>query len=347
MQIRISGNPSLSGAGGPQGANGHKNSIKIELDIEPGDLQDIQDNTKAKHKHGGRTSESSGSSGSSGSSDSLETTLLKFIEKLLNKLGLTDDGGDSGDSGGGDGGGAGGGDMSNLFDKLLRMLGLKSGGGEDEPENGPGQQSPGAPPPYSPPGGPGSPPPYSPPGGPEAPPAYKPSPSGSPTDVGPLSSAPQTQALTPEQSKQTADQYVANLQKDFGLTKEQATGIVANLYHESAGMNSGINQGGKIGEPSGNMADDNANGYGLCQWGGSRKEGLLAYAKEHNLPPSSQAANYGFLKQELSGPYSNAISAVKGTNSAAGATEAFCNTFEKPSDPQMASRLNYAQMLAA
>jgi hypothetical protein len=235
--------------------------------------------------------------------------------------------------------------MGNLFDKLLRMLGLKSGGG-DESENGPGQQSPGAPAPYTPPGGPGAPPPYSPPpnsppggpAGPAAPPAYKPSPGGSPGDAGPLSTAAQTQALTPEQSKQTADQYVANLQKDFGLTKEQATGIVANLYHESMGMNSGINQGGKIGEPSGNMADDNANGYGLCQWGGVRKQGLLDYAKEHGLPPSSQAANYGFLKQELSGQYSNAISAVKGTNSAAGATEAFCNTFEKPSDPQMSSR---------
>jgi hypothetical protein len=150
MQIRISGNPSLSGAGGPQGSHGHKNSIKIELDIEPGDLQDIQDTPKAKHKHGGRTSESSGSSGSS---DSLETTLLKFIEKLLNKLGLTEDGGD--DSGGGGGGeGAGGGDMGNFFDKLLRMLGLKSGDDEESGGGGQGQQSPAAPPPYSPPGGP-------------------------------------------------------------------------------------------------------------------------------------------------------------------------------------------------
>ncbi|SDH12315.1 hypothetical protein SAMN04487926_102156 [Paraburkholderia steynii] len=162
-----------------------------------------------------------------------------------------------------------------------------------------------------------------------------------------LSTAPQTQALSPAQSKQTADAYVSNLQKDFGLTKDQAAGIVANLWHESGGMNSGINQGGKIGAPSSNMADDNANGYGIAQWGGTRKQGLLDYARQHNLDPSSEAANYGYLKQELQTSQAGAIAAVKGTNSAQAATQAFCNAFEQPSDPQMASRLGYLNQILA
>jgi hypothetical protein len=162
-----------------------------------------------------------------------------------------------------------------------------------------------------------------------------------------LSTAPQTQALSPAQSKQAADAYVSNLQKDFGLTKNQAAGIVANLWHESGGMNSGINQGGKIGAPSSNMADDNANGYGIAQWGGTRKQGLLDYARQHNLDPSSEAANYGYLKQELQTSQAGAIAAVKGTNSAQAATQAFCNAFEQPSDPQMASRLGYLNQILA
>jgi len=162
-----------------------------------------------------------------------------------------------------------------------------------------------------------------------------------------LSTAPQTQALSPAQSKQAADAYVSNLQKDFGLTKDQAAGIVANLWHESGGMNSGINQGGKIGAPSSNMADDNANGYGIAQWGGTRKQGLLDYARQHNLDPSSEAANYGYLKQELQTSQAGAIAAVKGTNSAQTATQAFCNAFEQPSDPQMASRLGYLNQILA
>jgi hypothetical protein len=154
-----------------------------------------------------------------------------------------------------------------------------------------------------------------------------------------LSTTPQTTANSQAQGQQVAAQYVTNLMHDFNLTKPQAQGIVANLWHESGGMNSGINQGGKIGAPSGNMADDNANGYGIAQWGGSRKEGLIAYAKANGLDPSSQAANYGYLKQELQTTESGAISAVKNTSTAQGATEAFCNTFEQPSDPEMASRL--------
>jgi hypothetical protein len=162
-----------------------------------------------------------------------------------------------------------------------------------------------------------------------------------------LSTAPQTSALSPQQSKQVADAYVGNLQKDFGLTKDQAAVIVANLWHESGGMNSGINQGGKIGAPSSNMADDNANGYGIAQWGGSRKQGLMDYARQHNLDPSSEAANYGYLKQELQTTQAGAIAAVKGTNSAQAATQAFCNAFEQPSDPQMASRLGYLNQILA
>ncbi len=164
--------------------------------------------------------------------------------------------------------------------------------------------------------------------------------------VGDLSTAAQTTALTGDQSAQVASQWKQNLQKDFGLTNEQAAGIVGNLWHESGGMNSGITQGGAIGEPNANMADDNGNGYGIAQWGGTRKQGLIDFADKNGLPPSSQAANYGFLKQELSGPYAGAIDAVKGTGDVASATAAFANAFEKPSDPQMASRVALAEKVA-
>jgi hypothetical protein len=163
---------------------------------------------------------------------------------------------------------------------------------------------------------------------------------------GALSTAPQTSPLSAQESQQVGTQWKDNLMKDFGLTDEQAAGIVGNLWHESGGMNSGITQGGRIGPPNGNMADDNGNGYGIAQWGGSRKQGLIDYAQQNGLDPSSQAANYGYLKQELSGPYKGAIDAVKSTSDVASATAAFCNTFEKPTDPQMASRLAYAQQVA-
>ncbi|WP_207557050.1 phage tail tip lysozyme [Paraburkholderia acidicola] len=174
---------------------------------------------------------------------------------------------------------------------------------------------------------------------------------GSSSNSGPtmfgLSTAPQTTALSQSQGQQVANQYVNNLMSDFGLTKPQAQGIVANLWLESGGMNSGINQGGQIGAPTGNNADDNANGYGIAQWGGPRKQGLEAYAKQNGLDPSSEAANYGYLKQELQTTQSGAISAVKGTSTAQDATAAFMNTFEKPSDPHFQSRLDDLALIQA
>lgn len=167
-----------------------------------------------------------------------------------------------------------------------------------------------------------------------------------PTDVGELDETAQTEALTETESEEVAKQYIEQLQKDFGLTKEQAIGVVANLWHESNGMNSGITQGTlAIGEPNGNMADDNQNGYGVAQWGGVRKEGLIAYAKENGLPASSQAANYGFLKQELSGEYSTVITTLKGAKTAEEAALIFCTDFEKASQPNMESRLEIIEQL--
>jgi len=141
-------------------------------------------------------------------------------------------------------------------------------------------------------------------------------------------------ASTPE-AKKTAQYFMTNLQRDFGLTRNQAAGVVANLWHESGGMNPGINQGGAIGAPNSNMQS----GYGIAQWTGSRKQDYLDYCSANHLDPSSEQANYGFLKHELQTTQAGAIDAIKSTQSAQDATVVFCNTFERPGDPQMSSRL--------
>lgn len=156
----------------------------------------------------------------------------------------------------------------------------------------------------------------------------------------------QTTAKTGPETADFAKRLVSHLEKELNISKNQATGIVANLMHESAGLNPGINQGGRIGEPSGNMADDNANGYGLAQWGGVRKTGLIDMAKKEGIPASSEKANVDFLVSELKGEYSGAVADLKKANTAAEATQIFCASYEKPSDPQMQSRLSLASQIA-
>jgi hypothetical protein len=161
-----------------------------------------------------------------------------------------------------------------------------------------------------------------------------------------ISSAPQNRQLTPGESAGMAKAYIDALQRDLGITKQQAQGIVANLWHESAGMNSGINQGMVFGQPTWNVGV-NKNGYGLCQWGEDRKDNLRKYAEANKLDISSQAAQYGFLLSELRGPFKSSLDAVKKSGSAEQAMRAFMNDFEKPSDPQEESRLAILRQISA
>lgn len=134
--------------------------------------------------------------------------------------------------------------------------------------------------------------------------------------------------------KPVASYFMTHLQKDFGLTQNQAAGIVANLWYESGGMNPNMNQGGHAGAPTSDMEQ----GYGVAQWTGARKQEFLDFASRNHMDPSSVEANYAFLKHELQTTQAGSINAVKGTTSARDATTAFCNEFERPGVPALDSR---------
>ncbi|WP_256990118.1 phage tail tip lysozyme [Burkholderia sp. AU15512] len=133
-----------------------------------------------------------------------------------------------------------------------------------------------------------------------------------------------------------------DLRSRYGLNDTQIAGVLGNLQQES-GLKPNVNQGGAEGAPSGNFADDNANGWGLAQWGGTRKQGEIAYAQQHNLDPGSLDANIGYMNQELDGPYSKTISDLKNTTNVSQAAQVWDTDYEQATDPQMDNRLQYAQ----
>jgi TP901 family phage tail tape measure protein len=133
-----------------------------------------------------------------------------------------------------------------------------------------------------------------------------------------------------------APTIMARLQKDFGLSKEQAAGIVGNLGHESQGFTAFNQKGG-------------GSGIGWAQWSGSRHKQFLDWARARNLDPQSDEANYGFLKHELTNtPYRKAIDAVRGQSTAEGSMRAFEGVFEGAGVKNYPSRMRYTnQALAA
>jgi hypothetical protein len=105
-----------------------------------------------------------------------------------------------------------------------------------------------------------------------------------------------------------------SLARDLGLTKDQAAGIVSNLWAESHLQ--GINEA--------NPAPGTRGGFGWAQWTGPRRAAFEQWAAEHHLDPASDAANYGYLINELrSGRYASVMQGVRTAPNAEAAAGAF------------------------
>lgn len=119
-----------------------------------------------------------------------------------------------------------------------------------------------------------------------------------------------------------------NYLQSQGLSKVAAAGVVGNLWQES---------GGNPKEPGG----------GLAQWIGARWTALLAFAHTHGLSPDSSEAQLAYLVNDLRGPYSSLLSQLNAATTPGQAATLFSNLYERPSDPQLENRVNYAQQAYA
>ncbi len=120
--------------------------------------------------------------------------------------------------------------------------------------------------------------------------------------------------------KWKAPGIIENLKRDFDLTNEQALGIVGNLGHESLGF-----QALQEKDPT---VPGSRGGWGWAQWTGPRRRAFEAYAAQNNLAPSSDAANYGYLKHELETTHKAAINNIKKTQTLTDSVTSFENDFE-------------------
>lgn len=136
-----------------------------------------------------------------------------------------------------------------------------------------------------------------------------------------------------------ARQLLSDLKRDFGLTNEQAAGVVGNLMHESGGFNSlqEINP----------TVPGSAGGFGFAQWTGDRRKSFDNYVENQGLDRNSYQANYGFLKHELENdPYERRqFNTVKKAETAAEAAKLVSENYLRPGIPHNASRVRYAEQI--
>ena len=142
-------------------------------------------------------------------------------------------------------------------------------------------------------------------------------PGGAANDNGTWSDIGQGAAAQSFSEKSAA--LMPKLMSDFGLTKEQAAGVLGNLGHETGGFRH-MQELNPLGGGRG--------GLGWAQWTGPRRKAFEAYSRFMGLNPNSDAANYGFFKHELTHNYAHALRNLRGTSTVDEAMRQFEHDYE-------------------
>ncbi|NNM72415.1 phage tail tape measure protein [Enterovirga aerilata] len=150
---------------------------------------------------------------------------------------------------------------------------------------------------------------------------------------------PPDSPVAPFKGSQTFDsmspRIMGDLQRDFGLGKEDAAAILGNLGHESGGF--------RFLQELKPMVPGSRGGWGWAQWTGPRRRAFERYAAERGLDPKSYEANYGFLRHELKGDYAKTLERMKSTPGLGAKTRVFENGFERAGIKHYASREKWAR----
>lgn len=117
---------------------------------------------------------------------------------------------------------------------------------------------------------------------------------------------------------------VRALEKDAGLTIDQASGLVGNLGYESRGF-------ATLQEMKPLVAGSKG-GYGWAQWTGPRRRNFEKWCVENALFPYSDEANYGFLLHELLGDFKTFAARLRQMRSVEDACRLTHKEYETPQD---------------
>ena len=113
---------------------------------------------------------------------------------------------------------------------------------------------------------------------------------------------------------------MAKLMDDFRLSDKMAAGILGNIGHECAGFRL-MQEVKPLGGGRG--------GFGWAQWTGVRRTAFEKFCDTQGLLPTSDKANYAFLKLELETTHKAALNKLRATKTLRSAVVEFEKQFER------------------
>jgi hypothetical protein len=131
------------------------------------------------------------------------------------------------------------------------------------------------------------------------------------------------------------ERLMEDLQTDLALTDYQAAGIVGNLARETGNF--------RFLQELNPLVRGSRGGIGYAQWTGPRHDAFLDYADGRDL--MGYEVNYGFLIEELEGPYADVLARLYETSDAGEASGLFMRGYLAPHPKyrHLAERVTFAQ----
>ena len=123
------------------------------------------------------------------------------------------------------------------------------------------------------------------------------------------------------------------LRAGMGLTAKQAAGVMGNIMHESGASPVNANDNGmgckKLRDTNYVYSVDDGIAYGIIQWLGSRKQGLLDMANTMGSAVSDYNVQFAFLRKEMETSYSSAWKEITDKDDVENAAKVFCKRIER------------------
>ena len=142
--------------------------------------------------------------------------------------------------------------------------------------------------------------------------------------------------VTVDKAYDTSFKLIDDLKSQFGMTTEQAAGVVGNFWHETGGF--------KFMQELKPTVKGSKGGLAFAQWTGDRRDDFESLLKKlGDLPPESYEGNWAMISQEFDTTEKSALNKILNTDSISEAAKATSNHYLRPGKPQLSKRVSAAE----
>jgi len=155
-------------------------------------------------------------------------------------------------------------------------------------------------------------------------------------DLGETPIFSKSSGVTVDKAYETSFKLMDDLKSEFGMTDEQAAGVVGNLWHETGGF--------EFMQELKPTVKGSKGGLAFAQWTGDRRDTFEQLLTDlGNLSADNYEANFAMITKEFDTTEKSALNKILNTDTVVDAAKATSNHYLRPGKPQLSKRISAAK----